>query len=313
MNLLPNHFFYFFKKYFLFGVIVIITNLIYGQEYNQQLELSVSNDKFVNRDQYYTSGVYITYKKVIENNFFSKNKADKLQYALTLGNEIYTPKNISSTNVNDFDRPYAGWTYGKYELTTINDKSAFIVASEIGVTGKESLSGDLQTWYHNLFGINSSPPWTEEIAFKILFNIKAAHIFNWKLNQSNALDYKIATSLGTKDIFLDNDIRYVFGRFNGFKRTSRNGVIAINNKNEFYGFVGVAYRYVAHNALIHGSLFKDEVLFTTPIENHLLKLEIGGVVKVKRNTFKLVYNYNSKETLLATSHAYGTISYAISF
>ncbi len=313
MKFLPNFFFFFLKKHILFGMIVIITASLHSQEYNQQLELSVSNDKFVDRDQYYTSGVYITYKKVKKNNFFSKNTKDKLQYALTLGNEIYTPKNIQSVNVNDFDRPYAGWSYAKYELATIKKKSVFVLASEVGITGKESLSGDLQTWYHNFFGIDSSPPWTEEIAFKILFNIKAVYILNWQLNTRNVLDYKIATSLGTKDIFIENDIRYVFGKFNDLKNTSRIKAIDINGINEFYGYASIGYKYVAHNALIHGSLFKNEVLFTTPIENHILKLEIGGVVKVKRSTFKLVYNYNSKETLLATSHAYGTIGYAINF
>jgi len=297
----------------LFFMVVTSTNYIYAQEYNQQLELSISNDKIADKDYYYTNGVYISYKRVVENNFLSSNKEDKLQYALTIGNEIYTPKNISSSNVRDFDRPYAGWLLGKYELMSINEKNIYIIALETGITGRESFSGRLQTWYHNFFGIDSSPTWTEEIAFKVLFNLKAAYIFNWELNTKNVLNYGITGSLGTKDNFLENDIRYVFGKFNPLKNTSRIGAIGATNSKEFYGYISIAHRYVAHNALIQGSLFRDEVLFTTSIENHLLKLEIGSAIKVKRNIFRIAFIYNSRETPLAASHSYGTITYGINF
>ena len=34
----------------------------------------------------------------------------------TIGNKIYTPTNLSSFDVNDFDRPFAGWLFGKIEI-----------------------------------------------------------------------------------------------------------------------------------------------------------------------------------------------------
>ena len=62
---------------------------------NQQLEMKISNDKFVFDDKYYTSGIHITYRKDLENNFvFSKEDENRLQLNITAGNETYTPSDL---------------------------------------------------------------------------------------------------------------------------------------------------------------------------------------------------------------------------
>jgi len=68
-----------------------------------------------------------------------------------------------------------------------------------------------------------------------------------------------------------------------------------------------------HNTLIQGSIFTDDPLFTTDITNQILKAEVGAVLQTKRNTFKIVYNFNTRETPLSTSHVYGSLVYARSF
>jgi len=82
--------------------------------------LRVDNDKLSSIDRYYTSGLFITYRKNLENNFiFNKTENNALQLNVTLGNETYTPKNLKSFNTDDFDRPYAGWFFLKTELGRI--------------------------------------------------------------------------------------------------------------------------------------------------------------------------------------------------
>ncbi len=290
------------------------SNAVFGQDIDQQLSFQLSNDKFADRDQYFTSGLYFRYQKEVNRNFIvPKTDTNRLQLSISLGNEIYSPTSLSSISTSDFDRPFAGWLFGKFEVGSIKERSAFFLGFETGITGEESLAGTLQIALHDLFGIDSRPTWVEEIEFKWLFNLKTVHTFDLTSNSRNALQYRISPSLGTKDIYLENDIRYFFGKLNPFQNSSRIGLVNTSSAKEFFGYVSVGYKYVAHNTLIQGSLFSDDVLFTSDITNHILKAEVGAVFQAKKNMFKVIYNFNTKETPRSTSHIYGSLVYARSF
>jgi len=97
------------------------------------------------------------------------------------------------------------------------------------------------------------------------------------------------------------------------KQSSRISAIDTTTTNEFFGFASFGYRYVFHNTLLQGSIdYKDE-LFTINNQPHIFKFKTGVVLKTARNIFKFVYNFNTKETPIATSHSFGTISYSRDF
>ena len=284
-----------------------------AQNNNEQLELIIENDKLVSIDKYYTSGLFLTYKRDLNNSFIlKKTEANKLQLNIALGNQTYTPTDLTSRDTRDFDRPYAGWLFAKAEVGRIKDNSALFIGIEAGITGEESLSGKLQTWVHETFNIDS-PTWTQEIAYKFLVNLKARYIKNVIIGKSQGLKFVVEPSLGTKDIFVENTLGYAFGHFNAFKQSSRNGFVDKTITNEFFGFVNIGHKYVIHNTLIQGSLSYDDVLFTTNREAHVFKFKIGSVLKFKRNTFKFIYNFNTKETPKSSSHSYGTLSFSTIF
>lgn len=235
-----------------------------------------------------------------------------LQINTTLGNETYTPTNMFSNNPIDFDRPYAGWLFLKTEVGSIKDFKALFLALETGITGKEALSGRIQNYVHGILNIYE-PTWTQEIEFKFLVNLKAKYIFSKIVKKHHAFHYTVESSLGTKDIFIENNLGYYFGNFNNLKQSSRIGSVNKIMKKEFFGFVNLGYKYVAHNTLIQGGLSYDDVLFTTYREPNILKFKFGGVFYAKRNTFKFIYNFNTKETPKSTNHSYGTVSFSRDF
>ncbi|WP_299889567.1 lipid A-modifier LpxR family protein [uncultured Lacinutrix sp.] len=301
------------KKLFYLIYLLTACSLI-AQNNNEQIELRIENDKLVLVDKYYTSGLFLSYKKSLDNNFvFKKNNKNALQLNIVLGNETYTPSNLMSSNSKDFDRPYAGWFFLKTELGSVKNNTALFVAVETGITGKEALSGKLQTWVHDFLNINDNPTWFQEIEFKFLVNLKAKYILNKTIGKYQAFQYNIESSIGTKDIFLENGISYVFGKFNNLKYSSRIGVIDRNTVNELFGFINFGYRYVVHNTLIQGSLDYKDTFFTINRAPHIIKFKAGIVFKTARNTFRFIYNFNTKETPIANSHAYGTLSYSRDF
>jgi len=301
------------KKKRCFITCLIICLNVFSQNNNEQLEFVIENDKLVFLDKYYTNGLFLTYKRDLQNNFiFKKIEGKKIQLNITLGNQTYTPTNLTSIDTRDFDRPYAGWFFVKTEIGNINNNSALFVGIEAGVTGEESLSGKLQRGLHETFNI-SVPTWTQEIESKFLVNLKAKYIMNKPIADSHDFKFVTELSLGTKDIFIENSLGYTFGQFNGFSQSSRNGFLTGIDANEFFGFINIAYKYVVHNTLIQGGLNYDDTLFTTKREPHVFSFKLGSVLKLKRTTLKLIYNYNTKETLKSSSHSFGTISFSQDF
>jgi len=285
-----------------------------AQEVNEAIEIIVENDKMVLLDRYYTSGLFLGYKRSLESNFlFKKDSSNTLQLNIKLGNETYTPKNLHDFDTRLFDRPFAGWLFLKTELVRVNNTSLLSLGIETGITGEESLAGKLQTWFHEFLNINDNPTWYQEIEFKFLLNLKAKYILNTLINNKQNLQYIGDISLGTKDIYVEYGLDYFIGKFNPLQKTSRIGAIDETVGNEFYGYIGLGYRYVVHNTLIQGSLDYSDTFFTSEIERHLFKFKAGTVLKIKNSAFKLGYNFNTRETPRSTTHAYGTLSFSQSF
>jgi len=302
------------KKIGLLLLLFVFSYFGNAQKIDEQIEIKIENDKFLFVDRYYTGGHFLSYKKSVKNNFiFEKVEDNTILLNFQVGNEIYTPKNLSSFNTADFDRPFAGWLFGSLEVAKLQDASASFLTFETGITGNESLSGDLQVWFHEALGLDNFTSWVEEIEFKWLFNVKYRYRRSWNLNGRSNIQYEVFPAIGTKDIFLENSIHYFFGNYNDLQNSSRLGSIDATSTKEFYGLISIGHRYVAHNTLIQGSIFKDDVLFTTAATKHLFKLKFGAVYKTKRNAFKLIYNFNSRETPLSTSHGFGTFIFSRDF
>ncbi len=286
----------------------------FSQESRNQIEFILENDKFSSVDKYYTNGLFLSYKRIIENDFIFKNKEDnRLQLSFVFGNEIYTPTELSSFDASDFDRPFAGWFFLKTVVTNIKDNSLLELALETGVTGEQSFSGDLQTWFHDFLGIGDFPTWEQQIENKFVINLKSRYLYNAPIKSNQSFQYAVESSVGTKDIFLENGIGYYLGKLQTFKNSSRTNSVTDIISNEFYGFVNLSHTYVLHNTLIQGSLDHDDETFTTARTPHIVRLKLGVVLKLKKNTYRILYNFNTKETPDSTAHSYGTITYSRNF
>lgn len=293
---------------------ILFATGIYGQNINEQIEFRFDNDKFFFIDRYYTSGLFIGYKRQLENDFlFKRKEGEKLQLNLSIGNETYTPTDLSSLDASRFDRPFAGWFFLSAEVNKLRENSLVSWGLEGGITGRESLAGVLQQGFHDLFNLGNRPTWIEEIDFRVLFNVKFKYVYNLQLDDRNVFEFQVEPTLGTKDIFIENGVRYTFGKINTFNNSSRIGAIDSSLTNEFYGLFGIAHRYVVHNTILQGGITRNETSFTVSPTRNILKLEAGAVLKRKRNTFKFILNFNTKENAEARSHRFGSIIYARSF
>lgn len=275
---------------------------------NALVELAISNDKLVFQDRYYTSGLHITYRASIQDAFFvKKQEAEHLQLNVTLGNETYTPTDLSSFNTNDFDRPYAGWLFGAVQLARIKTQKALFITLESGITGRESLSGEIQTQFHEFLNIDN-PTWVNEIAYSWLFNLKGRRVDEMARGDHVYFQNHLEFSVGSKDVYASNNAYLFFGALNTLQNSYRLQAVKATAK-EYFGFIAAGYKYVALNALIQGAPFRSSDPFTTTLQRSVFNAKIGAALRTQRIAVKLECVFNTKETPEATSHAYGALTF----
>ncbi len=82
------------------------------------------------------------------------------QVSIILGQNIFTPEDITDPNLVVNDRPYAGWLYLGVSLIKRHTQQGKIkyfdtVELDVGIVGPESYAEDVQTWWHK--NISDSP------------------------------------------------------------------------------------------------------------------------------------------------------------
>ncbi len=273
------------------------------------------NDFLLGTDRYYSFGSFIDYRREIDSDFiFEKKKDNVLQLNFSLRQQGFTPDELDETEVEVFDFPFSGWLSVSSEVVKASKKNALSLRFELGVTGDASLAGQLQIAYHEFLDIGDIPTWEAAIPDALLFNLQGGHNFEIPLSKKKPeafINFLTNASLGTKDVFIEEELLFSFGKRNRLSKTTLYNFI--NNDREVYGYFGIAYRYVAHNTLIEGSLFNDDAEFTLRANENIFKFRMGASCRIGRNIIKLEYNFNTEEASLSRNHNYTSFVFERNF
>ncbi len=201
---------------------------------------------------------------------------EKIQYIYQfhLGQNIYTPTDISLETVQLNDRPYAGWLYIGSSHSRQKGKYFEALEFDLGVIGPASGAEQVQKGWHSL--IDTRPPkgWDTQLKTEVGFNfhyLRAKQIDLFTLGDYDSFGADItphfSAALGSI---------YTHASLGGTLRigTGRDREIVTPNRVqpsmpgsdyydaggvEFYTFIGTEIRAVGRNAFIDGNLFSDNV------------------------------------------------------
>jgi len=149
------------------------------------------NDLFTGKDRGYTNGVRLTYltpeaetakgafARKARNNFrfLPGIGSTSSQHALTfsLRQLMVTPDNISSTEPQFDDTPYAGHLSLSSTLWSWNDSAITGFGAHIGVVGPESGAEASQRWVHKVTGSERPRGWKYQLGTDPVGGLHAAH------------------------------------------------------------------------------------------------------------------------------------------
>lgn len=131
------------------------------------------NDTFSNTDRNYTNGVKLGYVRGpdrtdalgtwIKNNLWPGSENFHFRNSYSVGQSMFTPRDLGISAPQPSDRPYAGWLYGGYGLIADGAHSVTTAELEFGVVGPDAGAKWAQENVHSI--INGAEPegWDNQI------------------------------------------------------------------------------------------------------------------------------------------------------
>jgi hypothetical protein len=148
------------------------------------------NDVFgaLGDDHHYTQGLRFSYLSREDSVWdWVENGARKLPFypdggrmraTYAIGQNLYTPEDISATELIEDDRPYAAWLYAGVGLVADTRRSLDTVEFSIGVVGPAALGEELQRWVHKIIDSPDPKGWHNQIGNEL--TIQLFHERRWR-------------------------------------------------------------------------------------------------------------------------------------
>lgn len=131
------------------------------------------NDKFANTDSNYTNGARFSWLSAEETtprwvrsvaNTVLPIAADgKKRIGVSFGQTMYTPADLTRSDLIVDDRPYAGWTYGSVGIVSENGKRLDNAVLTVGVVGPASYAEHTQRFVHKVTDSQNPKGWDNQL------------------------------------------------------------------------------------------------------------------------------------------------------
>jgi lipid A 3-O-deacylase len=240
----------------------------------------LENDLFYERDRHYTNGVQFSWTSARNDvpdwvregahsfPFFPPGGTVRASYAL--GQNMYTPSDISLRDPPRDDRPYAGWLYGAVGLVAENGVALDQVQLALGMVGPASLAEPAQKFVHNVIDSREPKGWNTQLHNEPGFILSYQHSQRAYVTETvlglgfdltphvggalgNVLTYANAGATIRVGQYLPND----YGPPRIQPTLPGSGFFEPRSSFGWYLFVGADGRAVGRNIFLDGNTFGD--------------------------------------------------------
>lgn len=261
---------------------------------HKQLILQIVNDFFTpnNTDRNLTNGIKVGFisDKLPDFMDWYKTEGSRDYYVVTLTQEMYTPEDISRTDYNNNDRPYAGWLYATVTIAKRTDNTLNMTVLDVGVVGPNSQADETQKKFHSIIESPQPMGWKHQLNNEMGVNIKKyfGKTVRYSKNTVDAdLTGIIGGSVGNIDTSLSATVVARLG-YNVPDDMLMYGYESGDSQDfSFYTFAGVSGSYVIRDIFLDGNSFDNG----PSIEKYrnIGNAFVGAALRYK--SFELSYTY----------------------
>lgn len=266
---------------------------------------TIENDVIADSDQDYTNGVRIDYigprgelqavgrwtRDLLEPQI---GEADwYMVYAL--GQNMFTPSDITDPNPPRNERPYAGFLYGSVGVVADTGSRLHTFALDLGVIGPLSGAEQTQKFVHDIGGFSKPVGWDQQLenepAFRLIYEQKRRALFDITTPlpffdlQTDVLPH-VNFALGNVDtsaalgftVRLGDELWDDYGPPRVRPAVGGPGFFSDGDLFSWYLFAGAEGRAVARNIFLEGNTFDQRDGVT--INRFVADMQLGAAVRL---------------------------------
>ena len=251
-------------------------------------------------DRHYTHGTRLEYIPSTTPEWakgvFPKNK---VTMGISIAQYMYTPSDISISELIEDDRPYGGWAYMGLLFNGSKGNFLHLVEVDVGITGPPSLAEGTQKFVHKMISNLIPRGWENQIKTEPGLCLTYQRKYKKRCKYENNFDLDLIVHGGGA---AGNIFSYMNG--GGMLRTGFNvpddfGYIKMEPSARiikdfsWYVFVGTDIRWVHHNIFLDGNTYQDS---HSVIKNPIV-YDMNCGTGIKAWDLELIYSYTfrSKE------------------
>ena len=299
------------------GVLLITCPVALAGDSKGSLSVAFENDLFgAGTDQHYTHGTEITYVSdtyhprwvtAVADGLGLYDEGDDLRFAWALGQQMFTPSDLSRTDLIENDRPYAGWLYASVGTTIDSQPRDSIRTIDklellLGVVGPESRAEQVQHSVHKLLDSAEPRGWDNQLHNEATVDVQYQREWIVPL-MGNSVDVvpRVGASLGTSQRYAGAGFTFRVG--SGLDadagppliRPAATGSHFFLPDQNFYWylFAGAHGRYVDHNIFLDGNADGDS--HSVDREEWVGEVQAGLVMGLRNWRLAITEIYRSRE------------------
>jgi len=142
-----------------------------------RLRLTWENDLFAGRDAHYTNGAALAFSGRLDPSLLpGLLDADRAEWELEVGQQIYTPEDTSTADAGPGARPYAGYAYVSLGVLRRHQRRALAdrIRLTLGLVGPTSGAEVAHELAHDLTGSTPAEGWAHQLRDEPTLGIRYA-------------------------------------------------------------------------------------------------------------------------------------------
>lgn len=262
------------------------------------LSLVIENDYFANTDRNYTNGLRLAYLRPegsvndltawLGRTVLGIEDRRQLYEGLAIGQNLFTPSDITVAAPQPGDHPYAGWLYLELAALADRDTSVDTLTLNAGIVGPLALGEFTQNTFHRWIDSEKAEGWGNQLSNEPGFVVSFDRA--WRvLRETRAYGFDLVPSVG---VSLGNVLTQAHGGLTlrigpdlgddlGPPRIrpslAGGGFLGTVREFDFYFFAGIQGAGVARNIFLDGNTFADSL--SVEKRNLIFDAQLGLVIR----------------------------------
>lgn len=308
------------------------------------------NDIFAGTDGHYTNGILLNWSTpyladgqsgrhlptwsypVLNRLPHLSNPNARRAISISLGQLMFTPEDIETSELIPDDRPYAGYLYGGVGFNSIFNNRQHTWQFNVGVVGPASLAQETQDLVHDLFDIPKAQGWDNQLENEPTF--EAIYETKWRVSFSqNARGFgydfipHLGARLGNVAIYANSGAEFRLGWFipedfgscgirpgcetNPASNHDRTGDFR-SIRTSVHLFSILDGRLVLRDIFLDGNTFKES--HSVEKKYVVADLMVGIALYYKRFKLSYAYTFRTREFETQRSpHTFGSVSISFTY